>query len=239
MSCRAVGVFALLVSGLLLARPSWSGQVIVGIDADRDLWHTIQARKLLADDPELAGLNLGVRVRNRVATLWGPVPTPDLAFKAEIRLRNLIELVDVHNELFVTGEPTVDPPEVAPAPAQPLFLPEQLPPALPPASDGWLRKVQKPASRELELPPLRVPQAPGGASTTARKQDADRLLADAIETLVRSNAAFRPLRYTVRDRTVYLADPGRPTPALTEFARAVARLPGVEGVVLPVPAPIR
>src|SRR5437762_2073213 len=55
----------------------------------RDLYLTIQARRALLRDKELGGLNVGVQVRNRVAILWGPVPTVELAFKAEVCLREL------------------------------------------------------------------------------------------------------------------------------------------------------
>jgi hypothetical protein len=258
MSCRLVGVWlSIVVLSLGAAGRAGAVQLVPGVDSDQDLWHTVQARKTLADDPELSGLNLGVRVRNRVATLWGPVPTPDLAFRAEIRLRNLIELVEVRNELYVSGEPFAAVPEPAPAPAPvPLFLPDQLPPALPPAAPGapvienGVRKVQKPVPLvvpavqplekpgELELPPVRLPEIREGTETTTRRQDVDRLLAQSIEALVRSKPAYRPLRYTIRDATVYLDNAG-PAAAVQELARAVARVPGVEGVVVQSPAPPR
>ena len=64
-----------------------------------DVVQTIQARKLLYDDPRLRDLNLGVAVKNRIATLWGPAPSLELSQLAETRLRRLIELRDVRNEL--------------------------------------------------------------------------------------------------------------------------------------------
>ena len=66
-----------------------------------DIVHTVQARKLIYDDPELSKLNLGIIVEDRVAILWGPVPSLDLGLRAESRLRDMIELRDVRNELFV------------------------------------------------------------------------------------------------------------------------------------------
>src|SRR4051794_9384180 len=70
--------------------------------AEFDLVLTLRARRALALDPELAPLNLGVRIRNHVATLLGPVPTAELSFKAEVCLRGLVELFEVRNELWVT-----------------------------------------------------------------------------------------------------------------------------------------
>ena len=155
MSLRSLGL-VLLTLGVTAHAPA--GQLRVAADPTRDVLHTLQARRLLVDDPELAALNLGVRVRNRVATLWGPVPSAELSFKAEIRLRALVELVEVRNELFVTGESVPTPDGPLQTPPLPLFLPEQLPPALPPPG---LRTVNRPPPSampaELELPPLTLP----------------------------------------------------------------------------------
>src|SRR5947207_6099690 len=83
----------LLLLGVTLFVPAGglapAGTIRLAPDPTQDLGHTIQARRLLLEDPDLAPLNLGVRVRNRVATLWGPVPSADLALKAELRLRAL------------------------------------------------------------------------------------------------------------------------------------------------------
>ena len=89
-----------------------------------DLWRTVQAVKLLHEDAALAPLHLGVKVRNRVAVLWGPVPSRDLAVRAETRLRNMIELVDVRNELIVMPDERV----FTPSPQRPLFSPDKAPP---------------------------------------------------------------------------------------------------------------
>lgn len=79
-----------------------AGPARIGGDPMRDVRATIQARKLLADDPELAKWNISVSVRDRVATLWGSVPSAEIAFRAELRLKAMIELTEVRNELFVS-----------------------------------------------------------------------------------------------------------------------------------------
>jgi hypothetical protein len=138
--------------------------------AERDMAHTIQVRRLLLLDPELAPLNLGVRVRNRVATLWGPVPTAELGFKAEARLRTLLELIEVRNELIVIdNDPLLQGPGLAPpagflppepAPGLPGLPAYEAPPPLPRPVAAPLPPV--PASPdELELPLLRLPQPKG------------------------------------------------------------------------------
>lgn len=100
----------------------------LGDYALRDLLQTVQARKALADDPALATLNVGVEVRGGIAILWGPIPSVELAFRAEARLRSLIQLIDVRNRLEIGDE------SWRPAPGQndpPRVLPDRLPPVLP------------------------------------------------------------------------------------------------------------
>ena len=71
-----------VVAGLLLTvsapagavdsppRPPPSALGLIG-----DLRLTVLARRALQGDPALGRLNLGVRVRDGVATVWGPVPS--------------------------------------------------------------------------------------------------------------------------------------------------------------------
>ena len=116
----------------------------------RDLWQTVQARKMLLDDPQLGQLNLGVKVSNRMAVLWGPVPSQELSFRAEQKLRGMVELVEVRNALTI--EPTSEtwlPITRLSVPEQPRYLPEQVPQAVP---------------NELQAGPFpgRVPKPRGG-----------------------------------------------------------------------------
>lgn len=112
----------ILLGGLFLASATTAPS------AERDnRWHdilqTMQARALLYEDEQLGKLNLGVKVHNRVAILWGPVPSVDMSLRAEIRLRTMIELMDVRNELYLDAEHGTQP--IRPnRPATPLFLPD-------------------------------------------------------------------------------------------------------------------
>ena len=94
-----------------------------------DFLQTVQACQRLQEDELLAPLNVGVKVRHRVAVLWGPIPTAALALRAEQRLRTMIELVDVRNDLIVMPEDLRDVP-VPPVQERPLFVPEKGPPPL-------------------------------------------------------------------------------------------------------------
>ena len=106
-----------------------------------DLWQTIQAHKHLQEDDELAALNLGLKVRGRVATLWGPVPSIELSVRAERRLRTMIQLIDVRNELIVMPDDLRE--WIVPAAPRPLFLPEKNPPPLREASRPLVRPVDR------------------------------------------------------------------------------------------------
>jgi hypothetical protein len=72
-------------------------------DSDND--ETIQARRVLLENSQLARLNLGVHVREHIAVLWGPVPSGLLRLSAEIRLRSMLPSLEVRNELFVVEPP--------------------------------------------------------------------------------------------------------------------------------------
>ena len=115
---------------LLAASGLHAGSLRVVGDPARDARQTIQARKLLADDPDLASWNLGVTVQNRVATLWGPAPSVEVAFRAELALKTMIELAEVRNELFLSDQlkPMRVPLKID---NPPQFLPDRIPPPLP------------------------------------------------------------------------------------------------------------
>jgi hypothetical protein len=118
---------------------------------------TIAARKLLADDPDLAAWNIGVIVTNRVAKLWGPAPSAEIAFRAEVRLRSMIALADVKNELFVSEllEPMRVPMQID---QPPRTLPDVLPPR-PPIKASALAEIPKTVVRE-QVRPEPMPPTP-------------------------------------------------------------------------------
>src|SRR5437870_2837391 len=92
--CCSLGI----VAALWAAPPTWTP---VPDRSLADLHYAVQACQRLQQDEALAPLNIGVRVRNRVAVLWGPVPSVALALRAEAKLRAMIEFADVRNELIV------------------------------------------------------------------------------------------------------------------------------------------
>src|SRR5437870_6966676 len=98
--CSRIWLVVLVLASV--ASSANAGQLRVVGDPARDMRQTMQARKLLFSDPDLAALNIGVVVIDRVATLWGPVPSAEVAFRAELCVRTMIELAEVRNQLFVS-----------------------------------------------------------------------------------------------------------------------------------------
>jgi hypothetical protein len=99
----------------------------------RDMWQTVQARRLLQDDARLGPLNLGVHVTNRIAVLWGPVPSRELSLRAEQRLGTMFELVEVRNRMTIDPDGDALPPAPL-SPDRPRFLPDESPPPRVPRS---------------------------------------------------------------------------------------------------------
>ena len=82
----------------------------------QDVLQTYEARQALLRDSVLGPLNLGVKVTNRVAVLWGPVASVEIADRAVTLLQQLPGLVAVRNELDIDPDLNL-----------PLYLPDTLP----------------------------------------------------------------------------------------------------------------
>jgi hypothetical protein len=112
-----------------MIRPLWASELIASEE-----FETLEAREVLLADNELRSLNIGVTVRHHVAVLWGPVPSRELSLRAEIRLRTMLPLANVTNELFVIEERVLMHEGTALPSPIPLYLPDMLPVApAPPA----------------------------------------------------------------------------------------------------------
>jgi osmotically-inducible protein OsmY len=227
-----VGMVVFLTAASVQAGPSRFDD-----DAGRDLRQTMEARKLLADEPDLEAINIGVTVHNRVATLWGPVPSIEVAFRAELVLRSMFELTAVRNELFVSDlvEPIKKPLRIDNAPRT---VPPKLPRALP-GAPGVLtgnenkRSVPQPTAKEKPIVPDSLPRIPPiDTNVPATSIDGDAVVASAVRSVLSENAAFHQVQFIVRDGRVYLRTLGSDTEALRQAARAVSRLQNVSGVTL-------
>jgi osmotically-inducible protein OsmY len=108
-----------LPSSSATGTPTWAARPAPGADETvQDLKIGLRAQNALVEDQALAGLDLGVSVHHRVATLWGTVPTGKVARQAEARLRLVLGLAEIKNELHIEngeGLPPTDAPAGGPA----------------------------------------------------------------------------------------------------------------------------
>jgi hypothetical protein len=245
---RILVVVAVLLS---LVSPAFAeGTRLIG-DPMRDVQQTVHARRLLADDPELKEHHIGVAVRDRVATLWGPVPSAEVAFRAELCLRMMIELAEVRNELVVSDlmEPVRRPLKID---APPRYVPEPMPPNLPRGArsllgapirlmgeDGTVGK--RPASQQnlsersldiKELPPIALPKQGSPHVGGETSSEADQRLVVAVRAILQSKDSFGPVLFAVKEGRIYLKTSGPDSEVLHDAAQAVSRLPNVVGVIL-------
>lgn len=188
----------------------------------RDLQHEVIAYKALQDDPLLAQLNLLVRVRKRVATVTGVVPSRELALRAVACLKKLPEIGEVRSTIRVAGESMAatvaqaqSPPKIEPPPVvvwQPVPTPSV---ALSPPTNP-IGAVSRPKEA-----PRQLPEPPDTAAITS-----------AVKNLMVGEERFRRLRFEVRQNKVYLSGVVYQWADLHEVSRAITRIPGVEAVVL-------
>jgi osmotically-inducible protein OsmY len=242
------------VVGLLVLAGAAVGQLRAQGVTQEDLTHEILALQALHNDPRLAPLNLGVKVRDHVATLWGPVPTRELAERAINVVKKLPEIGTVHNQMMIQyREETVLPPmPLVPAlpPAHPPAKKEQRPPApVEPLGPPAIELVWKPATEEMPvkstlplqsvhlLPPI-MSQS-GLTGTVSRPKDylstepADAAaVSNAVQSLIQSEERYRRVRYEVKESKVFLGGVVYRWADLRELSLAVTRIPGVNGVVL-------
>ena len=235
---RLFFVFATLMTGQLGVTSAQAGSLRVPIDVDRDVLQTILARRLLHEDPDLAAWNIGVTVQDRVLVLWGPVPSAEVVFRAELCVRTMPGLAGVRNELFVC-----EPIEAIKRPLRiqlpPTHLPDRLPPPLPletqrapTGAPGVLAKQELPMTATDR--PVKLPNATPASIKASQPSDTPTLgaplLADTVRMTLQSQPAFRTVQFAVSEGRVYLR--GSDAGALVEAAQLIARLPGVVGVVI-------
>lgn len=204
---------------------------------------TLESRQSLNADEKLAALNLGVSVKAGIATLFGPVPSEELARRAEARVRVVTGLRNVRNELHVAPPAEPDLRKLAAAleksgPTGPT-LPEPiltLDPAgiaaLPPKAQhappvSTLFSLAKSDPAPTMIAPVQPtghgpipPRFPGEANDPSAE----------IEQLRRSDKRYQGLQAKWSHGVVSVSGSLRKWPDLWDFADAVSKLPGVERV---------
>jgi hypothetical protein len=80
----------------------WSAPVDRSMQqTDNDLQLTLRIRKSLSQDDNLAQCAVGVAVHDRIAKLWGSVPSDNISRRVEDRVREVLGVGAVHNDLHV------------------------------------------------------------------------------------------------------------------------------------------
>lgn len=239
---------AWFVAGILLMLAAVSSLAAATLPAEDhtilDLQHTLLARQALQQDALLAPLQIGVRVDKRIATLWGPVPSAELAKHAVTRLKELPELLAVRSELHVE---TPENPSAVLRPTHRHDLPE---PAARPPEDPAMKLVglgpppppePRSAFDETEgivLPAIRIPLPPGTTEPATKLEPsvqasaAAQSLEAAVQQLQRSDERYRRLQVEVHNAVVTLSGVVSRWEDMHALARTIARLPNVERVVL-------
>jgi osmotically-inducible protein OsmY len=198
----------------------------------RDVEATIRAREALGKDQELAPLNLGVKVRKGVATLWGPVPSEALIRRATQALEKVRGVYEVRSEVYV----------VAPQPG-PVVLPLPEPPSRTESAspDRFASRLNDLPGRTTEAPGAHVTlRGPVAADDPPPKPEAAPMrnpdkppvesVEKAVERLRQSDLRFQSIKTEVSGSTVIVHGGTVRGEYVTKFALEVSKLPGVEKV---------
>src|SRR5262249_12440644 len=108
--------------------PMWRPASVRPQDAaSEDLVLTLRALRALLADDALAPYPLGVSVRDRIASLWGSVPSPQLARRAEQRVRSVVGITAIRSRLQVGEASDGLPPLLPPLPQRAPFAEPYVP----------------------------------------------------------------------------------------------------------------
>jgi osmotically-inducible protein OsmY len=234
----APGVASANETGPELAPPSASDAPTL-----RDLQVLLRVRRALMADDVLAPMNVGVIVRDGVATLWGPLTSPDEIRRALKEVGDVRGVQSVRNELYVAKDARPLPPvfvlpdrmtpdraaptdALASAPGQPSALTAR---AKPPVNDVGHQTLPAPGMAVLLTPiPLDGGHEEPTTVTAARTESVPAV----IERLQKSDARFGQIGVEFNDGTIRLRGNRTDAAALMTFARLLSDVPGVERVVL-------
>lgn len=236
--CKAGIVFALFVMVT---------QTALSAPADREIaLHnaqvTVRARQALYHDNLLSSLNLGVSVRNHVATLWGQAPTAFLAQRALDRVKEVPGVARVVNRLTVEtpGDPLLRFLKSVPQPEPPPTSEKRVAPAAlmgrddeptaPPAMRPAWQAPPAPAARNQGVVLMPAIPLPAQAQAAGSAQGSE--LAQAVELLRQGNTRLNRVRAEVKGKVVHLHGFVYAWNDLYEFAKQLSRLSGVERVIL-------
>lgn len=235
---RALGLF---LAGLLATGGAQAG------DAE-DVSLTVAVRKALTREERLATLGLGVTVSDGRVTVWGPVPSAELAALVEARVKALAGVKDVTSEVHVLPRDTADadrkpvaktagpePVVLSPLPGLPLPVlrvqrdEDRSPPAQPIKLDAARRTAAKEPAPEILAPA--VARADPTLVRPIANQPAVGLAAHVEAILVR-NARYDGVNAAVQSGLVRLSGTLEQWSDLWPLSDELSNLPGVTRVVV-------
>ena len=238
---RAIG---LLLAGLLATGGARAGDL-------EDVALTVAVRKALTRDEKLAALGLGVTVADGQVTVWGPVPSAELAALVEARVKSLAGVRSVATRVYVlpvgaseagrTPAPRIVPkgPEpvvLSPLPGLSLALvradPEDEKSAIPPTikSEESRRTVAKGPAPEILAPEGVTRASPTLLRPEPSAPRAD--LAGQIEAILDRNAKYDGLSVVIQSGLVRLSGTLPSWTDLWPLSEELSKLPGVKRVVV-------
>jgi hypothetical protein len=234
------------VGAVLFAAATWLGVVGHGlaIDPPLDLKLVNKAQTALTQVPELNGFLLGVEVKDRVAVVFGTLPSAELDRRAVDVLKKIPDFRAVRSDVRIDPEkkPFVEPG----SPSR--FRPDAYPPYQSTIPTGSLMKGppkgEPPSTdhRRADAAPLAWQYAPGQgprdepaptpAAGNGNVVAVDLSLDQAILVIRQGNPRFAGVRHELRSRVVSLSGTVATWDDVMDLARAISRLPGVERVVV-------
>ncbi len=204
----------------------------------RDIQLTVHARKALSDDKAVGPDNLGVRVQNNVAILWGPISSEDLKKRAVEIVKKVKGVYDVRDADVYIAAPL---PEIETAvlpPAVPTTeAPTHAESASPDSVSGKILSLTSRSAVETAPAPVVVLQAPlalGESSptrTVSQAPPAEGLVAS-VEQVRQNNERFRSLHCRLEGDVLVLEPGGGKPEDIMAFARAISHVSGLTRIVI-------
>jgi BON domain len=191
----------------------------------------------LADDDAVGPGNLGVRVQNNVAVLWGPISSEALKKRAVEIVKKVKGVYEVRDaDVYIAAPlPIVD--TAALPPATTTEVPTHTESASPDPVSGTILSLTSRSPAATAPAPvvvLRPPLALGESAptrTVSQAPPAEGLVA-AVEQVHQNNERFRTISYRLDGDVVVLQPGGGQAEDVMAFARAVSRLPGLTRIVI-------
>ena len=214
---------------------------------DKDCQLASFAREALLQDEILGPLNVGVTVHSGTATLWGTVPNVALSRRAEEKVRSVLGLAQVKNDLRIAvgddetaeflGMATWRPPAALPEKAKTRDRPI---PLVSRAEESWPSSNKAAVASPPIMPLIQVltgPQKTVSSFEPPMTQPVLKVstvppLVETLEQLRRSSERFRPIRVEVQGRVVRLWGNAARGEDVFTFAQRISHLPGVERVIV-------